>query len=444
MEKVLYIVHSVDTEGPLYESLSETFIRVNNIFGLSLECSKENLELIQKGELDLKGKEKQVQQIFNNKQISFNETWPKVNDMLYHICSPEFRNQFLDDFGNGWIYNWHCVDHIDYDINPRRKTMGYHSIFDHYSEMVRTNNYRDGIHWHFHPLHHSRASHICATSYLADNRFLKLLTRKVLERNWFPSVNRAGFHVERPDSHWLLEQWIPFDLSNQAYLESTSEQDDLSGGRFGDWRRAPNTWQVYHPSHDDYQVPGNCRRLIGRCLNVGSRLRSLEKRDVLQAFEEADRDGKGLMGLTNHDFRDMAPDVLYVIDLLKQGKAKYPGVKIKFCEAREAFNRMAGQSISKPEANILSATITDGNNQSQKKLIVESKEGTFGPQPFLAIQTKSGEFFHDNFDFERPFHRWHYTFDYQTMQIDEIRKISIASNDRRGFPHVLNVDLNVQ
>lgn len=33
---------------------------------------------------------------------------------------------------------------------------------------------------------------------------------------WFPLVNRAGMHNERPDSNWFLEQWIPFDASNQS------------------------------------------------------------------------------------------------------------------------------------------------------------------------------------------------------------------------------------
>ena len=42
---------------------------------------------------------------------------------------------------------------------------------------------------------------------------------------------------------------------------------DFKLGRSGDWRRAPRNG-IYILSHDDYQTPGNCRRWIGRALNV--------------------------------------------------------------------------------------------------------------------------------------------------------------------------------
>ena len=43
----VYIVHCIDTEGPMFESLEATFERINKIFDLNLDCSKENLLLIQ-------------------------------------------------------------------------------------------------------------------------------------------------------------------------------------------------------------------------------------------------------------------------------------------------------------------------------------------------------------------------------------------------------------
>ena len=29
---------------------------------------------------------------------------------------------------------------------------------------------------------------------------------------------------------------------------------DFKFGRSGDWRGAPKDWDIYHPSHDDYQT----------------------------------------------------------------------------------------------------------------------------------------------------------------------------------------------
>ena len=39
----VYIVHCVDTEGPLNESLEATFIRVKNVTGVEISPSKDNL-----------------------------------------------------------------------------------------------------------------------------------------------------------------------------------------------------------------------------------------------------------------------------------------------------------------------------------------------------------------------------------------------------------------
>ena len=52
-EKIVYVVHCVDTEGPLDESLNATFDRLREVFGIRLDASKENLAKLQKGEIPL-------------------------------------------------------------------------------------------------------------------------------------------------------------------------------------------------------------------------------------------------------------------------------------------------------------------------------------------------------------------------------------------------------
>ena len=51
---VLYIVHCIDTEGPLRETLSATFERINDTFGFNL-FSLETLTLLQNKQIDLSG-----------------------------------------------------------------------------------------------------------------------------------------------------------------------------------------------------------------------------------------------------------------------------------------------------------------------------------------------------------------------------------------------------
>ena len=65
---------------------------------------------------------------------------------------------------------------------------------------------------------------------------------------------------------------------------------------------------------------------------------------------------------------------------------------------------------------------------------------TFGPQPFLAIKTKENKFFHDNFDFQKPFYEWSYVFDNITFPLNKIETIGIGACDPSGNVTVVNIN----
>jgi len=441
-EPTVYIVHSVDTEGPLYESMEATFERIHQIFGIVFPPSRETLKKLQNSELDLDGREEAVARVVAPHLLAYNDTWDKIDAMLERIGDDRFRCAFPDSVGGGWVYNWHCMDHIGHTVNPRRRDIGYHNVFDHYRRFIDETQASDGLHWHFHPTHPSLWAHKCATFYLRDTKFFDILTRRVIDRNWFPSVNRPGFHTERPDSHWLLEQWIPFDISNQACDDNHEEQSDSANGRFGDWRRAPKDWSIYHPDHDDYQIPGNCRRYIARCLNVGTRFRLLDEGEVRKAFERARHEGAALLAFAGHDFRDIGRDVESFRNLLRRVVPDYPDVTYRYSEAREAMNHVLFGEHTPPTSNILSGNLKPIAPEGANVLTVEASEPIFGPQPFLAIRTCTGEYYHDNFDFQEPFRRWTYVFDDQTFPWETIDHVAVATNDRRGFPHIVRIQPN--
>lgn len=56
-KNILYVVHCIDTEGPLNETLDATFERLWSIFGVKLAPTKDNLMRLQRGEVDLGGNE---------------------------------------------------------------------------------------------------------------------------------------------------------------------------------------------------------------------------------------------------------------------------------------------------------------------------------------------------------------------------------------------------
>lgn len=424
-DKTVYVVHCIDTEGPLYESLGATFQRVKSAFGFDIEPTRENLRRLQKKEIDLGGQEDAVAMMTNPNLLRYHDTWTSLDKMLDNIMSREFRDKMLDSYGTGWSYNWFCVDHVGYEINPRRRDMGYHNIFDHYREFVEPEwKGVDGLHFHYHPKPFNRFAHHNATHYFAHSDTLfKTLARRIIDRGWFPCANRPGFHVNRPDSHWFFEQYVPFDYSNQSF-EGIQDQPDVAEGRLGDWRRAPRTWQPYQPDHDDYQKPGACRRWIMRCLNVGTRYANITQKDVDQAFEEAGEGKPSILAFTNHDFRDMTPDVETVRELLIEAAGKYPDVKFKFSEARDAVRG----ALNLPHKDPCRFEL----RMEGDRLSIKSDSSTFGPQPFLALKTVTGDYYHDNLDFQTPFREWTYTFDNETFPPRAIESVGVGSCDAYG------------
>ncbi len=439
--KPVYIVHCIDTEGPLSESVDATFERLREIFHLDLPASQDLLLRLQSGEVPLQGLEAAVQKVVDPHLLAYNDTWDKVDAMLAKLMSQSFRTHIPDSAGKGWIYNWFCVDHVDYDLNPRRRDIGYHNVFEHYNAQIRkTRSTQDGLHFHYHPHSFKHEAHRSATHWWASSNSLhQIISRRVIDYHWFPAAHRPGFHVIRPDSHWFLEQHIPFDFSNQATVNTAEDgvQFGLEGGRFGDWRRAPATWEPYHPSADDYQVPGDCRRWIARCLNVGTRYRLLQERDVRQAFAEAAEGKPVVLAITNHDFRDMEPDIDAFRELLNRVAADFPQTPFFYCEAVSAMQAALDLAPLASCELDLSVSQIDGRTHI---LTVSSATPTFGPQPWLALKTVDGTYHFDNFDIDTPFHQWQYVFDEDTFPLAALNAIGVAANNAVGSTTVVVMD----
>ena len=433
MKPEIIVAHAVDTEGPLYESVSAKFERLQEIFGIDIkERTPKTFDALLSGEIDVQIPLENLRAVFSNHLVNYNSHWGSIDEMLEEIYSEEFRNKYVDSYGDAWKITWHCLDHIGYQVNPRKRDIGHHNIFEHYQHWVRNHpEYNDDLEWHFHAPSIFNEAHKCATLIFRNDNIYEILTRKIIDHDWFPSCFRAGFHAERPDLHWFLEQWIPFDLSNISQTEDTRHNArDMQDGRFGDWRRAPSSWGIYHPSHDDYQVAGNCRRYIGRVLNVLNRLASIDAVELESAFMAARKNPKPiLVGITGHDFRDLRKEIGYVYKLIKELQSSYPDVNVKFETTRNAFRRCLWPDGIQDAPIQLEGDIHLRNGENVLEITCTSGR-VFGPQPFLAIRTIDGRYIHDNFDFQID--SWSYVFNQHTVPLSLIEAIGVASNDQYG------------
>ncbi|MBD5549018.1 MAG: hypothetical protein HDQ97_16800 [Lachnospiraceae bacterium] len=431
----VYIVHCIDTEGPLYEDKGVIFEQIKKIFGIEIENTQKNYELLQSGLLDCGENAEGVKNLLKNHKVVTKGSWNEIDRMLEKITTYNFRHELNDSDGKGWIYNWFCMDHVGFwGENPRKRDSGHHKIYDHYVSLVQAQKMGDLVEFHHHPVSFSGNYHDSGTAYWGRDTLNQIFARKIIDRGWFPSVYRPGFHTERPDSHWFLEQWIPFDYGNQATDCTDNEQIDLGDGRFGDWRYAPKEWFPYHPSHDNYQLKGNCHRWITRCLNMKARIRELRQDDVNDAFKSASEGQDTILAFTNHDYKDMEEEIGKVREMIRKASVQYKDVKFVYSDALNAMRK-----VLKLQSEKIGLEIKMNLSTFPSKLIITAENNIFGPQPFLAIKTKAGKYYWDNLDFVDR-NKWSYTFDNNTFSYDDVEIIGVASNNNYGETEILCYD----
>jgi len=428
MEKILYIVHCVDTEGPLYESLPATFERLKNTFGIEMKPTKENLLKLKNGEGLPENISSLVMEFVSDDRLNYNKTLGELEKMLDEILTENWRKKYKDDFGNGYIFNWFIMDHIGYEINPRRRLLGYNVLFEFYKEkLTEYECANDEIQFHFHPVSYFREAHKCSNNLSYTNEHLQVLSRRVIDYQWFPSAFRPGMHSERPDLNLFLEMWIPFDYGNQAVerddLNKKDLQKDLRGGRWGDWRRATTEWEIYHPDFYDYQKKGNMRRYIARSLNLNARLNAINEYEIEKAFKRAESGKPTIMAICNHDEREMRPYIDWFYKTVRKIQQNYREVKIKNSGAASAMQEVLG--LNKKNQLTIKAEI------KYNQLFIKTDKECWGPQPYFCFKTRCGQYIWENLDFQDN-NMWTFIFDDDTIPINKIEKIGIATNDRNG------------
>lgn len=119
----VYIVHCVDTEGPMNETLEATFSRIQNIFHVSLDPTEDNLRKLQRSEIPLGGVETAIANLVSANRLEMKKSWLDIGEMLRKLNEPSFRFALTNDEARPWIFTWFCLDHVGFTgANPRRET----------------------------------------------------------------------------------------------------------------------------------------------------------------------------------------------------------------------------------------------------------------------------------------------------------------------------------
>ena len=170
-------------------------------------------------------------------------------------------------------------------------------------------------------------------------------------------------------------------------------------------------------------------------MNLKTRFRNITVYEIEKAFEKARKQKIDVyLGVTDHDFREISVEIEEFYSDLLQVHQNYQDVDFKFSKSVEAFRAVAGlteKSLdfdSELVGNVLHIKVNEGE--------------IFGPQPYLALKTKSGDYLHDNLDFGNFKKEYFYTFDIHTVPLDQVAIIKLAANSRSGNQKIKTIDLS--
>jgi len=302
----------------------------------------------------------------------FMDNWEDISESLDEITSHEFRNENRDSAGYRYKYNWFIMDFMGFKTNPKNRVQAYHDTYDHIKAL---NTAEDAFEWHYHHPNAEGVGDQWSDDWRTSQEYLQILGRRLLERNDFPSVYRAGGTIEdNRCSHWLEENMM-IDYSNRA-SDQSFETDNIFDFN---WYGAPDHWGYYHPSWKDFTKPGNMDRYIVRCVDLKSRLHELSQEDVNLAFFEAKFFKRPvILSYFSHDHRDMREETRHAISMIKKASAEY-GVRFRWSSAVNALSRAASLY---PMPGIQSALI-DLKKTENDSVLINFSDFTYQERPFV-------------------------------------------------------------
>ena len=322
-------------------------------------------------------------------------TWSEVDAAVDKLFDPAFRARHRDPSGGQLRVGWFFLTWTGFTSNPRNRAVGYHAIRDHYLARWRDPIVACGDEqlWHYHQPPANGVANEWGLDWRASREYEQILSRQLLEREWFPAAYRAGGTIMDPISSRWVDAWFPIDYSNRAPVA-------LDG--LVDWSGGVAEWSLYHPSPEDFRVPGPGRRLMARCLDLQTWAFAISEEDVVSAFRRAAAGLPTILACFDHDYRDIAERVDGFRGLVARTAARFPEVEWRYSGPTEAVRDYLG-SAAQPALE-LDVAHYDG------AVHIRSSAPIFQSIPWIAARLRDGSVLHVERDVVRVAPtRWRWT-----------------------------------
>ena len=350
----------------------------------------------------------------NNLEILKN--WEAVDLAMDKLFEENFRNKFQDSYNDNLKFGWFCLAWTGFnnEINPRKRDLGYHKVLDHYrsrwGKLIQ--DFGDEECWHYHHPPKSGVVNEWSTDWNSSEEYKNIISRQILERDWFPICFRAGGTIMDKNLSQWVDEWFPFDYSNRAPLDVSVM----------DWSDGIDQWRAYKPNPEFFKTEGNGKRYLARTMDLVTGSYKAGEVDIVQAFSEAQTRGHAILSTFDHDYRDIESRIINFMSTLKKISKQFPDVKWKYSSPSNAI--IETQSL---------------NNNQQLKIFVEEKDNHIEIKtstdihqhnPWIAIQQTDETISQLESSLEKiDKNSWKLLIDNQSS----LKKIGIAASNNAGY-----------
>lgn len=316
------------------------------------------------------------------------ELYTSPTGNAYQVMDPAFRRRYLDSFGQPLKMTWWMMagNIFRYARNtdvPLPNIMTMYLMKKYHGPEVVTNGDELSLHYHT----------FIWSDYDGDGRwwwnqarsfrecrddFEITLAQLLLEEHVFPVSFRSGWHYMDNDWQRYLNTILPFCMHNDYPSRGIDNTEPLDNNL--DWSRAPSQWVPYHPSEQDYQVPGE---------GAGWNVRSAHFRRVLagglleEMFAAAARGLDQVACIWGHlPETDFPTNIGKVDSALHAVASRYPEVRFRYCTAIEGMQRWLGTGDTTAPA-LQVDLLQEGQSG---RLVIRSDEPIFQPAPVVAFK----------------------------------------------------------
>ena len=317
-------------------------------------------------------------------QNSFTDT----NAPVFQIMDPAWRSQFRDSFGQPIKFTWWMMGGNIYrdadNLNvPTANTMTLHLMKQYHGAAIR--QFGDELSLHYHTYlwsdYNGNGIHYWnQTRTFNESRadFDVTLCQYLLEEGVFPVSFRSGWHFMDQDWQQYLNQLIPFCFHDNYGVKVPWYTNTGPIAGVEDWSHAPSAFVPYHPSTNDYQVPGSTPGWNVRSVKI----QALTQTNVDQMFSQASSGADQVACLWDHLPENFVANITKLSTFISQAAANNPKVPFRYCTAVEAMQRWLGVTNQAPPV----LGVTQSLKNQTITLTITSSVPIFQEKPFVCLR----------------------------------------------------------